>query len=474
MAATPPLQILDSPPTPLTPLHGAAYERKPTRQSSRIKQQLTAPSAPANALRAATPEADTPRPRKRRQSHNLNTVTPRKAKASLGANTAAAQSPPQSTPRRASRRLHVIPPSPNAEELSPPPTKPSHRAPHRLQPFLSSTTTVISEGMLPTPVKTPSKKLKAAAVHTAAAAAVAGRALFQDQLGDAAERQRPITVAAPSPRRTRKSKRYNGFSLESFAAAADADDEGDRAGIQIFTDNRDKVPEPDTDKSNPFIDHPEAETAATTGVRARKAAASGSSRTRTRKERRLDPQVEDAIRNDDGMVCVFRGKKVYRRFNDSFEEEEEIDDLDLGLLEHTEDGAPRTRRLKTLTRKSIKPTRLFQQEVQRRARERAKEEEAPTDIDEAGDDEADEAEDEAEDAEASPTNRRRSVASLDTKSKVSPFDAWPRVKPGTRSASAAKKRSANEAELSDEPVLASSFSSGTTAKVRKTRATAAV
>ncbi|RMZ80956.1 hypothetical protein DV738_g2360, partial [Chaetothyriales sp. CBS 135597] len=403
MAATPPLQVLNSPTTPLTPLHGAAYERKPTRQSSRIKQQLTAPSAAVHALRAVTPEAETPRPRRRRQSHtdqdhHTVAVTPRKPKASFAAR---AQSPPQTTPRRASRRLlHIIPPSPNADEMSPP-RKPSNRAP-RSQPFLSSTTTVMSEGMLPTPIKTPSKKKKAAAAHTAAAAAVAGRVLFQDQLGDA-ERDQPVTVTAPSPRRTRKNKRYNGFSLESFAAAADADDEAglDGTGIQIFTDNRDKVPEPDTDKANPFIDQPESESATTrAGARARKPTASGS-RTKTRRERRLDPQVEQAIRDDDGMVCVFRGKKVYRRFNDAFEEEEEIDDLDLGLLEHTDEASRRTRPLKTLTRKSIKPTPA-------------------------------------------------ASARLDAKAKISPFDAWPRVKPGTRSVSTAKKRSANEAELSDD------------------------
>ena len=63
------------------------------------------------------------------------------------------------------------------------------------------------------------------------------------------------------------------------------------------------------------------------------------------------------------------------------EEEEEIDTADLGLLEHVPDGAERLP-MKTLTRKSIKPKRLFQTEQQKKAREAEKEEEAATDIEE--------------------------------------------------------------------------------------------
>ncbi|RMZ75220.1 hypothetical protein DV737_g5401, partial [Chaetothyriales sp. CBS 132003] len=439
MAATPPLQVLASPETPATPLHGAAYERKPIRQQ-RESQLLS-------------------------QEQQNKTVTPRKAKTWPSANAARPQSPPLSTPRRASRRVHVMPPG-FETELSPP--KPSNPARH--PDLLLPSTTTMSEGMLPTPVKTPSKKKAAAA-----AAATAGRALFQDLPA--------VAAAAPSPRRARKNKRYNGFSLESFAAATDEDGQ-DGAGIQIFTDNRDKVPEPDTDQSNPFVDGPESESRATAS-RARKSAGSGGG-AKARRERKLDPQVEEAIRKDEGMVYVFRGKKVYRRFDDSFEEEEVIDDQDLGLLQHTEEGATRAKPLKTLTRKSVKPTRLFQQEVQRRARDRAKEEEAPTDIEQDAandedDDDKEEAEDEAE-GECARTidvgTKRRSVG-LDPKSKASPFDAWPRVKPGTRSMSAAKKRSADEAQLSDEPgdpvaaaAPSSSLPSGTTPKQRKTRTSA--
>lgn len=61
------------------------------------------------------------------------------------------------------------------------------------------------------------------------------------------------------------------------------------------------------------------------------------------------------------------------------EEEEVIDTTDLGLLEHIPDGASHLP-MKTLTRKSIKPKRLFQTEDQKKQREAEKEEEAATDI----------------------------------------------------------------------------------------------
>ncbi|RMZ87995.1 hypothetical protein DV736_g4785, partial [Chaetothyriales sp. CBS 134916] len=346
MAATPPLQVLASPETPPTPLHGAAYERKPIRQSSRIRQR--APAAAAHSLRV-TPEAD----------------------ATEGQDLVVCK-------RRTSAIAAAVNASKNLEELC---SKTNSRTP-------------------------------------------------------------------------------SGSDLLLLQLRA----HGDSGGIQIFTDNRDKVPEPDTDQSNPFADQPEAT-----------------------RERKLDPQVEEAIRKDEGMVYVFRGKKVYRRFDDSFEEEEVIDDQDLGLLQHTEEGVTRAKPLKTLTRKSIKPTRLFQQEVQRRARDRAMEEEAPTDIeqdvtnDEDGDNkDEDEEKAEVEHAPIIDADTKRRSVGVDTKSKASPFDAWPRVKPGTRSVSAAKKRSADEAELTDDPSdpnavgaagPSSSVPSGTTTKQRKTRTT---
>lgn len=74
---------------------------------------------------------------------------------------------------------------------------------------------------------------------------------------------------------------------------------------------------------------------------------------------------------------------MFKRFDDGSEEEETtIDPTDLGFLEHTEGGAEALRLVKPLTRRSVKPTRLFQTEEQRKAREAEKAEEEVTDIEE--------------------------------------------------------------------------------------------
>jgi hypothetical protein len=134
--------------------------------------------------------------------------------------------------------------------------------------------------MLPTPVKTPAKK-KVTNIESAS------RALFQDPtLLD--------NMAAPSPRKTRKPKRYNGFSLESFRA-----EDGSTDNIQIFTDNRDKVPEVDRTEANPFADKP------TDNESARTKKVSGTTKRRkVSVEKPLDAQVQEAIDKDEGMVYV--------------------------------------------------------------------------------------------------------------------------------------------------------------------------
>lgn len=133
---------------------------------------------------------------------------------------------------------------------------------------------------IPTPVKTPRKK-------DIPNVNVAARALFQDATGEAG-------FIAPSPRRGRKNKRYNGFSLESFHA------EEDTSGrVQIFTDTRDKVPEVDTSEANPFTD-PTAESQSSRTKRL----AGGSKRRKVTAEERVDPQVQAAINTDEGMVYV--------------------------------------------------------------------------------------------------------------------------------------------------------------------------
>jgi hypothetical protein len=135
------------------------------------------------------------------------------------------------------------------------------------------------EGM-PTPVKTPRKK-------DVPNVNIAARALFQDANAGAG-------FIAPSPRKGRKNKRYNGFSLESFHA-----EEENGGRVQIFTDTRDKVPEVDKSEANPFIDP----TVNGEGSRTKRLAG-GSKRRKVSAEKRVDPQVQAAINDDEGMVYV--------------------------------------------------------------------------------------------------------------------------------------------------------------------------
>jgi hypothetical protein len=158
------------------------------------------------------------------------------------------------------------------------------------------------------------------------------------------------------------------------------------------------------------------------------------------------------------LTILSRGKKVFRRFDDSHEEEEIIDEEDLGLLELAEDGTARMKPLKTMTRKSVKPKRLFQTEQQKLLREQAQQEEALTDIEEG--DACAELETHTHgntsQTDASVTRQGTRSNNVKTRSKTSPFDSWPRIKGGSRSCSAStgQKRSASEAIGEEGDVVA--------------------
>lgn len=132
-----------------------------------------------------------------------------------------------------------------------------------------------------------------------------------------------------------------------------------------------------------------------------------------------------------------------------------IDPEELGLLEHASDGAEIVRPLRTLTRKSIKPRKLFETPTRKSKRSQV-DEEIETEVDE----------DEPEE-QPSPTraSRSRGIMGLESASSAvagtkrkrgSPFDKWPRLKSGSRSvsatsipASASRGRKRNAAEALD-------------------------
>lgn len=274
MAATPPLQILSSPATPPSPLHGARYDRAnifPARRSTRAATRTTSRNLQT-----------TPDPPRRSSRVGQATNTPSSPKSTT--TTAAGLHSPEVTPKtRSSRRVQIMsPPSPDIHSFSSASTQPPTKSSSHLQPQSSSTT--ILDGMLPTPVKTPKKK-------TIANATTAARALFQDPAHMATH----VAPVQPSPRRSRKSQRFNGFSLESFSAQ----DEAPRGQIQIYTDSRDRVPQVDTSAANPFTER----------KRGRESTppqkfVGASKRRKVSATTRVDPQVTEAIDNDDGMVYV--------------------------------------------------------------------------------------------------------------------------------------------------------------------------
>ena len=153
-----------------------------------------------------------------------------------------------------------------------------------------------------------------------------------------------------------------------------------------------------------------------------------------------------------------RGKKVFRKFDDE-DEEEEIDAADLGLLRNSGINPSDIPPLKTLSRKSIKPRRLFQTEQQKLEREAEKEEEALTEIEDNADTElihvtsplTPTKKPETATPVSPPASGRalrsaakRDAADLEAQSavgveegqskepeKISPFATWKRVKAGT-------------------------------------------
>jgi hypothetical protein len=128
-------------------------------------------------------------------------------------------------------------------------------------------------GALPTPVKTPRKKVDESA-STA-------RVLFPTS----------------STERSKKAKKYSGFSLDSFHEGASENQDK----IAIFTDSRDRVPVIDDSDGNPFRKQSESE-----------APAMDPKTSHSYKRRKLAPSDEasadeapaEAVKRDDGMLYV--------------------------------------------------------------------------------------------------------------------------------------------------------------------------
>ena len=129
-----------------------------------------------------------------------------------------------------------------------------------------------------------------------------------------------------------------------------------------------------------------------------------------------------------------------------------IDPEELGLLSRQANGHEIVKPLKTLTRKSIKPRRLFQDERSAEPLPTQSDEEAETELEDhlLANDHDHEDEDEQSSPFRATRSRTREVSNSGGSKKASPFDTWPRLKSGTRTsgsvpASKGRKRTAAEA-----------------------------
>lgn len=129
--------------------------------------------------------------------------------------------------------------------------------------------------MLPTPAKTPRKKT----VHSGTLDATA-RILFPAWAVNHED-------ALP---RVRKGRRQGGFTLQSLA-----EEEEDSAGIQIYTDSVDRMPEVDESGDNPFVVRKDVRRSARGGRTQSSVAAT---------KYGISKEVDEAVDNGEGIVYV--------------------------------------------------------------------------------------------------------------------------------------------------------------------------
>ncbi|CEL07950.1 hypothetical protein ASPCAL11104 [Aspergillus calidoustus] len=322
MARTPPPSFLRIPPTPR---HGTGYDQyEPysTRHSARLASQQT------SAESRTTPPASFPISQARGASRSVKHRTAESETLSPPG------SPNSSTPRKkVSGRGRVATQSLDTQD----PFKATKSSHSNTSSLFRSTMT---DGMLPTPAKTPRKKPVDNVDSTA-------RVLFPPLSGQ------------------KKKRKQTGFSLDSFT-----EDPSQGESIQIYTDSRDRIPEVDESEANPFYNKPSANTSA---------------RSCRRKTRSRDKEVDEALNRDDGMVYVFRGKKMFRKFSDDVGSDMEDNNDDLGLLASRPDlmDSSLLENTRPLTRSSIKPRVLFASANDRLTNENQiddADEEATTDI----------------------------------------------------------------------------------------------
>ncbi|KAF2791216.1 hypothetical protein K505DRAFT_249475 [Melanomma pulvis-pyrius CBS 109.77] len=313
--------------TPPAPKHGPmsdSYQPFSPRRSTRVHKQQS--PRLSRSFRETTPTSVKKR------------STPRAANFTLSPPASPNSPNPTSCSPRSTRRTHVEPVPSDSDY--------DHVAPTPSRRHLSA---MDAGGMLPTPAKTPRKRVFEQETLTSTA-----RVLFPS---------RPATIdeAMPTPRKGRKSMK-DIYTLESFAEHIDEPEK-----IEIYTDSKERIPTRDDEENSPFIK--------------KKGKGKAKATPRARKIDVKTAQMEEAVNRDEGMIYIFRGKKVFRKFDDGPPANGSDDGVETSgdeLRRHIGSAAHRP-----LTRSSIKPRRLFKEEIQQREREMGPDdvdEEAVTDI----------------------------------------------------------------------------------------------
>ncbi|KAI1091104.1 hypothetical protein F5B19DRAFT_460323 [Rostrohypoxylon terebratum] len=302
--------------TPTTPRfgYGDSWEPYSPRKSSRIAQR--------QSQRTPSPQAS---------SRNRNSARISSSSSEIGTPAGSPQKkrqPAMDSVRRASKNLSAGRVADAADSLG---------IGNLRQKPKSASTTITGSTMLPTPDKTPAKKLDE---KSKANVSLIARNLFSESEG------------MPSPKK-RKTKKYTGLTLDSFKA------ETIEEPIEIFTDTRDRIPEEDKTPDNPFYEQP-----ASTSDHDQPVRQTRSKQVYVEGEGKIS--IEEALKREDGIIYVFRGKRIFRKF--SQDEDECVD----------EDGGESP--IRANTRSSIKPRLLFPSKKKETVKASTDDEEAVTDI----------------------------------------------------------------------------------------------